>query len=734
MKINSVKLSNFFQHKNLYVKFSHGLNCITGRNGVGKSNLVNSIAIALTGDYTRFVSNKCDIINQLSFGDEPCFVELEAEHESEKFTILRSIRPNKTVLKIRDKTIEKNKEVNGILFKLLDTNSTIINNYMFVRQWEIFKILSESPTERAKSLQKLFNLDNLDKIYKTVNSFNLFHIPSKIDFDQLITMIKKAKAEILDIEKQLESLSEFENWVISEDPDYIYKEKYEENKKLLDQISEIDKEKSIKNQEIHKLSENKKQLLDSLSKIKSEIDLLPKLDNLIKYKSDIQKINKIKNDINEIQKIIKHKKSEIKSLIDKIKKTKYIINENKKVMNELVENRAIINYKKETITKLNYGFINETELSICPICHSDVRKIYNKSEWQKVFDSKNELFKNELELIDNNIKQKAVEKDTIHNYINEVKHLSKQKSKLKSDLMSNEISRINSLKNELLYLNDTIRSYNLTIDLSETEKLITKTSFLVEKYTNIENKIREIERNIQNFNDSMNYLSKLKEQIYKNKINSDYLDNSVYIKSNKAITEKTKKKLEYDKLKYKLEFIKQGLEEKTQLLSTWQKTINDENIAIAVKNKIEQIKNIFHPSALPAYISRKYLLAMKEIINENLKLFKPDFYLKNIEDLDFIIKFDNGIEISANRLSGGQKVIFSVAFRLALHDLFSKSLGVMCLDEPSVGLDNDNKKYIEEIFYKMKELSNKSKTQIIVVTHDQIAIDIFDVIIDFDSR
>ena len=69
-------------------------------------------------------------------------------------------------------------------------------------------------------------------------------------------------------------------------------------------------------------------------------------------------------------------------------------------------------------------------------------------------------------------------------------------------------------------------------------------------------------------------------------------------------------------------------------------------------------------------------------------------------------------------MSGGEKVILALAFRIAVNSLFASDLGLLCLDEPTAGLDDDNMQCLEKALARLKDLSSERGLQCIIVTHE----------------
>jgi exonuclease SbcC len=105
------------------------------------------------------------------------------------------------------------------------------------------------------------------------------------------------------------------------------------------------------------------------------------------------------------------------------------------------------------------------------------------------------------------------------------------------------------------------------------------------------------------------------------------------------------------------------------------------------------------------------------------------FNIKLEDDLSFTANFGSH-EVPATRLSGGQKIMLTIAYRLAINFTFATNLGLLCLDEPTVGLDDANLGALEKAFERLKQFSLANGVQIVVVTHEKGISHLFDHTID----
>jgi DNA repair exonuclease SbcCD ATPase subunit len=128
-------------------------------------------------------------------------------------------------------------------------------------------------------------------------------------------------------------------------------------------------------------------------------------------------------------------------------------------------------------------------------------------------------------------------------------------------------------------------------------------------------------------------------------------------------------------------------------------------------------------------LSYRYMAQVVVELNNTLSQIGVPFTIELENDLSFTVNF--GFQkVPASRLSGGQKVILTIAYRLAVNFTFATNLGLLCLDEPTVGLDEANLGSLERAFERLKDFSLSNGVQIIVVTHEKGLSHLFDHTID----
>lgn len=197
MKVNRVKLTNYAQHKDLDIEIESNFVGIVGENGSGKSNFINSISDAITGEFHK----KKSLI--VTHGQKNGSIFIEGEFsEDEKFTLDKSLGAGETILTIGDKELIGADPVSAKILEKLDCDKSFLANMVFVKQEDILGILFGRPAERTKLLQKFFGLERAQRVDLALTSW-MSTIPESVEIDE-----SAVKEEIVQTEATIESLKE----------------------------------------------------------------------------------------------------------------------------------------------------------------------------------------------------------------------------------------------------------------------------------------------------------------------------------------------------------------------------------------------------------------------------------------------------------------------------------------------------------------------------------------------
>jgi DNA repair exonuclease SbcCD ATPase subunit len=140
----------------------------------------------------------------------------------------------------------------------------------------------------------------------------------------------------------------------------------------------------------------------------------------------------------------------------------------------------------------------------------------------------------------------------------------------------------------------------------------------------------------------------------------------------------------------------------------------------------KRVRDVMHVSGLPTLLMREYAGVLNRRLAHYLTIWEAPFVMRLDERLAFQVDFMDGRSHGADRLSGGQKIVASTSFRLAMADTFAKQVGLLVLDEPSNYLDKDNITHLQGLLLRLKEHASSTGRQIILVTHEESLMGFFD--------
>lgn len=174
MIFTKLKLINFKSHENTTINFEKGISVIVGENGAGKSTILEGISFALFKQHTA--KRIDDLVRNNA---ESMTVELEFSSNNREYKIVRT---KKSMLKssIYKKTSKDggfvhictgDKEVANEIRQILDIDSDLFLNAIYIRQGEIAELVDKTPAEKKELIAKLLGIDSLEKAWKNLLPF-----------------------------------------------------------------------------------------------------------------------------------------------------------------------------------------------------------------------------------------------------------------------------------------------------------------------------------------------------------------------------------------------------------------------------------------------------------------------------------------------------------------------------------------------------------------------------------
>ena len=718
------------------------------------------------------ISNNDKIINNGNFESDFLNDFINYIKENQKCKICKSTLDNEFINELCE---EKKKEIDNINSNLEENKKNLANNTKiltlinnFSDTFSKLKNVSEELNKEESNVNEInFKIKELihkktefENSSKTKNELllSMEEITNNKSTDENIYKLKNLKEEII---LQIKDLCNHLGFPCTEEPEI--NETVEIIVKMGDtvnQVLEMNKELISNGNKINELNHN---ITDKLNEIPA-IDI-----NIKKLQSEKSEILALKDE-NEIKKRIKYiddqinlqngEKLNLENERENSKKLLMILNEKKKtfekVYNEkktnikliqeklsqwLIKNKYIYDelYKslKEEITTKNINsgntsnnsnntnIFNDNTNNSDNADHEGLKPIIQEDFDDLLMDLEEEDG-NKVKKINkgNNNANNKNSKDNFDNlnldnlYEQQINDLNKQKNALDSQLMlfnkeleelSGEAKEIEDQKKQEqikknIYNNNYIL-FKIKTDLVKLEqfikehegklkdgsKLATIKVTLTKKVEELSNTINKNIGKIEELKSNLNRLTtELKNGTYTNiekKYNKLKLNYIASIQTQKEI-ENYYEALDQSLLKYH----GKRMEEINKLINYyWSMTYKGKDI------KGIEIKSDFEKSA--------------KTRNYNYRIV-------------FFTAGGNGLDMRG-RCSAGQKILASIIIRLALAETFCNNCGILCLDEPTTNLDEDNSKSLAKALREIiQSRSEDQNFQLIVITHDPVFVDL----------
>lgn len=154
---------------------------------------------------------------------------------------------------------------------------------------------------------------------------------------------------------------------------------------------------------------------------------------------------------------------------------------------------------------------------------------------------------------------------------------------------------------------------------------------------------------------------------------------------------------------------------------------------LAASEALGRVRDWFHYANGPRAVSARAMELVGDGVNRFLDAMGAAFTVKPDQDkLEFLVSFSDGRSaepVAASELSGGERVVLAVCFRLSAYCAFAGRLGVLSLDEPTVYLDDDNVAGFCRLLENLRKISAGMSVQVFMATHERSVADTADVVV-----
>lgn len=694
MKINKVYLENYRTHDKKEITFSNGINLLLGKNGAGKSSILEAIGHTLFSSKLRDNSAK----NCIKYGRDKAIIEIEFEGNDEiEYVIKKTIKiaGNDTYSFYEknnpEKSVGTRKEIDEQIYKicgLSKQSNNIYDNIVSIKQNSFVDIFLLKPSDREKMFNEIFNTDIYREMFdKYLKDIKDTYDREKYDVEIKLKLLNENNIDINKVRLDMKNEKDANNSLLIRKNEYYEKEnilKLQE-KELLD----LEHKLKLIESEIES-SENFIINIDNqIESQKKELENIEKAKILLKENEEFyNKYNKNKEELNALEEMLKNY-DEGKSWCEKKEKEKNelekeIIEKNGELENNKIKQENLNNIikelneelakiekelsKKQTQEKeiLKNIESKEKEINQIKILYNEYEKLLQKKLFleKELEEIKNKYSIEKKNIIEENLSEYKIEKEKLLKLKNEKKELENKKLNIELLIKQNKEAEEKLSTGFCPILHENCKNIeennkkNYFINKSkELEKEYNKIVAELDKYSDIENRLEKLEKElninsekIKEFN-LRNNEKKEKELLVENidlklsNINRDVkdilkLENSINIKDIMSKLEK-----EYTTLQNRLENldiqkeieVKKEIEAKINIREVEKEKLQTNNNVLSqeIEMKKNRVKKLAEQLII-GYNKIKELTPYKEkydkLKEENKKLeINKNVYVENIK-------------------------------------------------------------------------------------------------------
>ena len=694
MQLGRLTLNRFCQHESLLVDFPVGITGIVGANGSGKSTIARALQFALLGESGNPGKKEDDLNWSAEKTGGTGTVELTFTKDGTEGKIARSIQAARASLKFGDINERSVSGTNRELMKLINRSKQIVENIVFVMQGQIESILFSRPSDRKKDMHALFGIDRTEPIRvmlrDEIGSLNL----SPLD-DRIAQLKSRIETEI----------------------DPLLRSTADDRTKLNGEIAGLD-EASMKTvvstyeaaanmqahvagmeAELHRLQSQPPPQVDSL---KAELEALrAEIDSHI---APIDSAKQKLATLNSEQQVRKTRDALVAELVNLQRLMAQPAPTPPNFGSELVEQgeQQIVEARAEIAPKQSFvrAFDGKGD-TICPTCQQPVKDAGALAQQMKVEIAEREQI---VASVAATVKAAraaltAFESEK-YKYETSVAQATQRAATVEATLK--DMPEVRACDEQMIAtMRGAIDQFNQqTVKLTQMERTYNETA---QQKTAIDAQIGSLASSIE----------KARQQLSSNVTDVDYraaktsLDFLIATRVKLAELEGRFKQLQDQRASSIKEL--QGLEEQATQIAGLKK----------YQSLCERARTVLHYDNLPRLAMQKYLGLLNAKLNQFLSVFNVPFTCTIKNDLSIMCNMPDVGEKDANRLSGGQKVMLGIAFRVAVYNMFASDLGFMVLDEPTNMLDQDRITCVVEMLETVGAYARNSRMQLVVITHEQ---------------
>lgn len=718
MKIEHIGIKNVFQHGSLEISTDGNLIGLIGPNGSGKSNLLKCIQFAFSGEVPGKVKEQF-----LKWGEKSGSVTVRFTHQGRPGVITRATGQGKTSLEYNDETYTGITKVNNAVDALLGMDKDVART-VFVPQAELDAVLFETPAKREQAFQRMCGIGEADKIQDALGKWVNAKMPPVFDTSAQIAEGKAEYAQLETTESELaEELATTEQKLQELDLDSLRVEQ----QVLTDTQNHCNTVNTLE-AEVLERAARESALQQQLAEARSQIDGISfeKLDE--KLRTAEQSLA-LAEEYDRLSATRAAKAQELDALGECP-----VTSEDVEKALEAAQAASRAVSELQGVSKMYTSLLGALEaadasISECPVCGSGIT------------DKTSVIARLQAFVSESGAKVAALGVPALETAYRTARAtydgFSSKKQNLQGQLASvdERLSVQPTPQSETAQLRATLTGMK---QVAASLRQAQVTAAGLEAQVNAERaEMTSIRKRIDTAKERLVSLGCTRDDFHAELREAC----AASIENGRRITECTLLMQQQAGLKGRLGEIRSRMAALASGLEKMSRQNEQTADYEATKKTLEQVRSWLHYSNGPHKLAVKVMEALTSEVNMFLTKLNAPFYVVLDDDgMSYRCPFTDGRTMpetgapDASELSGGQKALLAISFRLASYCMFASRQGLMCLDEVTAYLDSENVSNFCTLLERLKEIMAQLDLQVLLSTHEQQVLPFMDSVVNLYDK
>lgn len=680
MILTSLTLNNFCQYKNLTYEYQPGITGVTGRNGQGKTNLLDIAQyFAITGKTPEGYKKKSLVNWDATTGK----TVLEFSHVGKRYRLTRAVHAATVKLEFLDQDEEPvtGKEVNEYMQQFLGMSPELFHATCFVSQGNLWNVITMSHAERMKYLQRLTEVDQAERLRGIIQTVGINELPAFVDRSE---EIKQCQQQVVSLRSELSALNKRKAEL--EKLQQKYEPRVNEARKILDAptTEEVEARAAEIKTALDQVLKERDQFLKE-NTLEERTPVADVTDEERKAAEDFKTLQQANKDWSQNSTKLNEVKQQLEELGDPAElrqKASALADELQPMATRLESLRSQLELAKEGKCP-KCGKPYDDPMSVDDI-KTEGKKLKaelqeKQAQWKKLDEEASEAAAAQSKL--------QYQQETLEKACRELAE-TVERCQYASDWDMEAFEAAQAKYKEYLQYQQRVAKYQEA--LREKDIAVTRKEAEYEQAKAVAGVPKTQKKAAREILD-----------------NFEQLQSDITANGNKIVAAET------------------SLKAQRERLAEYESEAETRKHVDALRGELEKCRELYHRENIPKIVMQYLITRLNKYMMKYVQLFELDFVAEINEDFDFVAHFPTKSNFPAVQLSGGQKVALSIAYHLALTEVFAGGIPLMMLDEPTNHLDEANRQQIRVVLDRIRGVADKG-TVFQVATHDPILYPAFD--------